>query len=94
MIDWNDPDYAAAGHFYTIIQSISINCSDPAGSVPASAQSYIYGPNVTTNGLQIPAVDASNQTTIINGAPGRVAGMSAWNFASLVLGGSALLFWA
>jgi len=94
MINWNDPDYTAAGHFYTVIQSISINCSDPTGSVPAGAQSYVYGSNQTTGGLQIPSVAATNQSTVMNGAHGRVAGMSAWNFASFALGGSALLLWA
>lgn len=94
MINWNDPDYAQAGHFYTIIQSVSINCSDPAGSMSAGAESYVYGPNATANGLQIPSVLVTNLSTIVNGAQARVVGMSAWNFASLVLGGSALLLWA
>lgn len=94
MINWNNPDYVAAGHFYTIIQSVSINCSDPAGSIPTGAESYSYGPNTTTNGLQIPSVLVTNKTTIMNAAP-RIAGMNAWKFyTSFVLGGSVLLSWA
>jgi len=94
MINWNDPDYIASGHFYTIIQSVSINCSDPAGSVPAGAESYTYGANTTINGLQIPSVLVTNETTIMNGAQG-MGGMSAWKlYTTLVLGGSVLLSWA
>lgn len=97
MINWDDPDYVAAGHFYSMIQSVSINCSDPAGSVPSGAQSYVYGANATTDGLQIPSVLVTNQTTVMNGAVLGVAVTNVWKlFASLALGlgGSVLLSWA
>jgi len=91
MIDWTNPDYKAAGHFYTLIESVSVNCSDPAGSVPPGAVSYVYGPNVTTGSLPMPAVLVTNQSTIMNGVS--ATGMNAWTFwATLLLGGSTLLF--
>ncbi|KAF8583269.1 glycoside hydrolase family 16 protein [Ramaria rubella] len=93
MINWNDPDYVAAGHFYTLIQSVTINCSDPAGSIFSGAQSYVYGANATVGSLEIPAVLVTNQTTI-NDAPG-LAGVNNWKLlSSLVLSGCALLLWA
>ena len=107
MIDWTDPDYVAAGHFYTLIQSVAINCSDPAGSVPAGAESYAYGANTTADGggggggggeLEVPSVQVTNRTTVMNGAlPERGAGIAAWRLGVgvvLVLGGSVFLSWA
>ncbi|KAH8084334.1 glycoside hydrolase family 16 protein [Cristinia sonorae] len=63
MINWQDPDYVAAGHFYTLIQSINITCEDP---VPPSADvtSYVYNKNATAF---TPTINFSNLTTI-NGA--------------------------
>lgn len=94
MINWNDPDYLSAGHFYTMIQSVSINCSDPAGSVPAGAQSYVYGANATTNGLQIPSVLVTNETTVMNGAPGTMDASMSWKLYASVLSAFVLLLWA
>ncbi|KAH9852274.1 glycoside hydrolase family 16 protein [Lenzites betulinus] len=64
MINWNDPDYVAAGHFYALVQSVSVKCAD-ASSNPAGAQSYVYGKNTSAF---TPAVDVTNQTTVNNGA--------------------------
>jgi len=94
MIDWTDPDYVSAGNqFYARFKSIKVECNDPAGSVPADGASYVFGANVTTaEGLAIPAVSVTNQSTIINGAVG-LKGVSMWAFwGSLVLGGVGLLW--
>ena len=40
LINWNDSDYEAAGHFYTLIKSVSIQCADPA-----SPNSYLCAPS-------------------------------------------------
>ena len=65
MINWQDPDYVSAGHFYALIQSINITCADPT-TEPSDATSYVYGKNSSTF---TPSVAFSNLTTI-NGAVG------------------------
>jgi len=65
MINWNDPDYVAAGNFYTLIKSINITCNDPVKPSP-DVTSYVYSPNTTTF---TPGIEFSNKTTI-NGATG------------------------
>lgn len=74
LINWNDPDYVAAGHFYALVNSVSVECADTSSN-PANAQSYVYGKNASAF---TPAVDVTNQTTVTNGAPrafGSVSGM-------------------
>ncbi|KAF7351382.1 Glycoside hydrolase family 16 protein [Mycena sanguinolenta] len=66
LIDYNDPDYVAAGHFYAFISGVNITCNDPT-ALTASDTGYVYGPNSTTN---TPSVALTNATTNINGAPG------------------------
>jgi len=80
MINWNDPDYLAAGHFYAFVQSVSIKCST-ALTVPANTTSYIYGANDTTG---IPTILASNQTTLVNDA-GSVK-VASWTLLGAVAG--------
>jgi hypothetical protein len=64
MINWQDPDYVSAGHFYSLISSVTVQCSDPV--TPASnVTSYVYGSNVTTDE---PGISFSTKTTI-NAAP-------------------------
>lgn len=67
MINWQDPDYMSAGHFYALVQSVTVACSDPA-SEPQDTTSYIYGKNAT---LDTPSVSFSNQSTI-NAARGLI----------------------
>ena len=76
MIDWNDPEYKAAGHFYAIVDSVSITCAD-SKSNPADAQSYVYGQNASSFS---PAVAVSNETTVNAAAPraGIVGGKGVW----------------
>lgn len=63
MIDWSDPDYVAAGHFYALVQSVSITCEDST-TPAAGTTSYVYGKNSSSF---TPSVAFSNLTTI-NGA--------------------------
>ncbi|PFH50606.1 glycoside hydrolase family 16 protein [Amanita thiersii Skay4041] len=63
MIDWNDPDYKSAGHFYARIQSVTVKCSDPVAPGP-NITSYVYSSNSTKE----PAVSYSNKSTLLNGA--------------------------
>jgi len=64
MINWSDPDYLAAGHFYAFVDSVSIKCSTALAVAPDST-SYVYGANDTSG---IPTILATNQTTTLNGA--------------------------
>ncbi|EIW78647.1 glycoside hydrolase family 16 protein [Coniophora puteana RWD-64-598 SS2] len=66
MINWQDPDYTSAGHFYAYVDTVSVTCNDP--STPTSDDtSYVYGSNTTTD---TPSVSFSNATTEINAAAG------------------------
>ncbi|KAI0743192.1 concanavalin A-like lectin/glucanase domain-containing protein [Irpex lacteus] len=60
MINWDDPDYKSAGHFYALVQSVSVNCTDPT-SEPSDTTSYIYGKN---GSLDTPTVAFSNKSTV------------------------------
>ena len=64
MIDWSDPDYIAAGHFYMLVQSVTVKCADPTPPGP-DVTSYIYGKNKTS---EIPSIFLGNQMTILNDA--------------------------
>ena len=65
IINWDDPDYKSAGHFYVILDSVSVQCAD-ASTNPANAQSYVYGTNASAF---TPAIDVTNETTV-NAAQG------------------------
>jgi hypothetical protein len=64
MIDWSNPDYVSAGHFQTLIQSVTVQCADPVQPGP-TIMSYIYGENTT---LETPSILLSNETTLLNDA--------------------------
>ncbi|KAH7104561.1 concanavalin A-like lectin/glucanase domain-containing protein, partial [Auriculariales sp. MPI-PUGE-AT-0066] len=66
MIDWNNADYKAAGHFYVQIKKVQVQCN-VAGELapPADALSYVYGQNVSGN----PSVSFSNQSSMTSAAP-------------------------
>ncbi|KAI0828678.1 concanavalin A-like lectin/glucanase domain-containing protein [Trametes gibbosa] len=82
MINWDDPEYKAAGHFYALVSSVSIECADTASN-PSNAQSYVYGKNASAF---TPAVDVTNQTTINNGAMGRMGAVGSGVWGALVAG--------
>jgi hypothetical protein len=64
MINWKEPDYVSAGHFYALVKSVTIKCNDPEKPGP-NITSYKYGKNATA---ETPSVALSNQTTLLNGA--------------------------
>jgi len=59
MINWNDPDYVAAGHFSVLVKSISITCNDPVKPTPG-ATSYVYD-----NSSPTPEIGYSNKPTTL-----------------------------
>lgn len=71
MIDWNHPDYKAAGQYYMKVKSVSINCTNSATLMAASnataadISSYVYLGNGTGG---IPALAYTNRSTLLNGA--------------------------
>lgn len=84
LIDWNDPDYKAAGHFYALVESVSVTCADSKTN-PANATSYVYGQNSSAFS---PSVAVSNQSTVTNAAVGALAASKAvWG---ALVGGAAL----
>ena len=60
MINWDDAEYKAAGQFYALVESVSINCTDPT-SEPADTTSYVYGQNASAD---TPSVAFSNKSTV------------------------------
>jgi len=71
LIDWNDPDYQKAGHFYTLIKQVQIQCADTSN--PSINQtSYVYGTNTSAS---TPSVAFSNESFLLNGAHATLAGM-------------------
>lgn len=77
MIDWNDPDYVAAGQFSAIVSEVSVKCAPLTGVANASAMtSYTYSAN---NSAGVPTVQLTNQSTLLGGAvPGVNIGSSFW----------------
>lgn len=71
MINWNDPDYqAAGGHFAAVFESVSVTCATPSNkSLPSNARSYVYS---GLNAQGVPVAYISNATTMINAAHSRV----------------------
>ncbi|KAG6901980.1 hypothetical protein C0995_005939 [Termitomyces sp. Mi166 len=62
MIKWNDPDYQAAGHFYAIVRSITIECSDSAKR-KVGVTAYTYGSNASS---LTPGVKSINASTLLS----------------------------
>ena len=70
MINWNDPDYKAAGQFYALVKSVSVQCSDSAvTTLTSNITSYVYGGNRSDTS---PTILYTNRTSLLNGA-GRIA---------------------
>jgi len=69
LINYQDPDYLAAGHFYALVSSVNITCADPT-KPGAGITGYVYGANSSTN---TPSVALTNATTDLNGAPALIA---------------------
>ncbi|KAF8259999.1 hypothetical protein EI94DRAFT_1773804 [Lactarius quietus] len=43
-IDWKDPGYQSAGHFYALLKSVDVQCADSMPPDPKDT-SYVYGAN-------------------------------------------------
>ncbi|KAF7316108.1 Glycoside hydrolase family 16 protein [Mycena indigotica] len=72
LINYDDPDYRSAGHFYALLKSVNITCADPV-KPSADITGYKYGANSSTN---TPSVALTNLTTNINAAAPGVVGRS------------------
>ncbi|KAH0580896.1 hypothetical protein H2248_012051 [Termitomyces sp. 'cryptogamus'] len=62
MINWNDPDYKAAGHFYAIVRSITIECSDSTER-KVGVTAYTYSSNTSS---QTPGIKLVNASTLLS----------------------------
>src|SRR5258708_4285106 len=65
MINWNDPDYKSAGHFYASVNKVTIKCSTASVPTGANITSYIYGGS--KNQSATPTITYSNHSTLLNG---------------------------
>jgi len=72
MINWDDPDYTAAGgHFAAVFESVSIKCATSSNtSLPNTPRSYKYS-GLDAQG--VPVAYISNATTLLNGARSRLS---------------------
>jgi len=72
MINWNDPDFVSAGHFYAMFEKVTVKCTEPTAIDPAAnITSYIYGGS--SNSTNNPTILLSNHSTMVNGAERIVA---------------------
>jgi beta-glucanase (GH16 family) len=85
MIDWTNPDYTAAGHFYALVSSVNIQCADPV-TPSGNVTSYIYGSNSSSF---TPGINFSNATTV-NSAIGTHPS-SSWKPVAAIVTGLLLL---
>ncbi|KAG6850089.1 hypothetical protein H0H93_001222 [Arthromyces matolae] len=72
MVNWNDPDYKSAGHFFFILDSFSIKCAD-ATSRPANATSYVFDPSQSSSLPVWPNILYADGSTILNNTASAVA---------------------
>lgn len=73
-INWKDPDYVSAGHFYALLKSVKITCAKTgAAATKAGDVSYVYGANVSG----IPSVLSSNQSAVSAAAAVLASGLHA-----------------
>lgn len=63
MINWQDPDYVAAGQFYAMVQSVDVKCA-PQQQAGTNFTSYVYASNQS---VPEPAVAYSNRSTLLYG---------------------------
>jgi len=86
MINWDDADYKAAGHFYTVVNKVTITCTN-AQTVAAGSNitSYVYGG--TKDQSKTPTILYSNHSTLLGGAGRSVPALGLRGiFVSLLLG--------
>jgi len=77
LINWNDPDYVAAGHFSAIVSQVTVKCAPMTGVQNSSAMtSYVYAAN---DSMGVPTVQVTNRSTLLGGAVASVrVGQSFW----------------
>ena len=63
MINWQDPDYVAAGQFYALVRSVNVECAPPQ-QAGTNFTSYVYSSNQT---VPQPQIAYSNRSTLLNG---------------------------
>jgi len=80
MINWDDADYKAAGHFYALVSSVEVKCADPTPPA-ANITSYTYNSNSTSN----PGITFSDATTV-NGAIGSYISSASLSMGAMVAG--------
>jgi hypothetical protein len=64
MIDWDDPDYVAAGQFYAMVQSVTVLCAPPQQQ-GVNLTSYVYSSNQT---VAEPLISYTNRSTHLKGS--------------------------
>ncbi|KAI0251080.1 concanavalin A-like lectin/glucanase domain-containing protein [Lactifluus subvellereus] len=84
MVNWQDPDYQSAGHFYALVKSVDVQCTDPTPPGP-NVTSYVYD---TNSSAMTPSIVFSNQSIVPNGAP--IPGLS-FNYPWWLLGALSLV---
>jgi len=90
MIQFNEPEYVAAGNQYqALVSKVTVQCSTSSPlQLSADTVSYMYGANDTTG---VPTVYASNHTGLLNSGP--ASSRYEWPLALLALGSAAVLSW-
>lgn len=63
MIDWNNPEYKAAGQYTALVKSVSIKCADPQ-----KPGVNITGYVLTSNDTSKPSYAFTNVSTLLGGA--------------------------
>lgn len=94
MINWDDPDYKSAGHFYASFHQVTVKCSAASAPTGSNITSYVFGGS--KNQSSTPTINFSNHSTLLNGASHLVPTLGANGlclalFTGLLLGFNALL---
>ncbi|KZV92477.1 hypothetical protein EXIGLDRAFT_614348 [Exidia glandulosa HHB12029] len=73
-INFQDPDYIAAGHFYALLKSVKVECAKTgAAATKVGDVSYVYGANASG----VPTVFSSNESAVSAATAVVVSGMRA-----------------
>jgi hypothetical protein len=59
MIDWSNPDYVSAGHFYALVSEVNVKCANASG-MSSNITSYVYS---TNSSAFTPAIAFSNEVS-------------------------------
>jgi len=94
MINWDDPDYKSAGHFYASINQVTVKCSTASVPTGSNITSYVYGGS--KNQTSTPTITYSNHSSLLNSADHLMPafggnGVALTFFLGLLMGFNALL---